>query len=628
MWIPLLLVAATAAVYQDVRRHDFVDLDDLPYVLENRDLRVSSPVEALRVAFTSTSQVNWTPLTVLSLQVDRALYGDRAPGYLLGNVALHAASAVLLFFALRRLSGDTGPSAFAAGVFALHPLHVESVAWVAQRKDTLSGLFWMLGLLAHARQAEQPTRARQALVALAFCGGLLAKPVVVTLPFVLLLLDYWPLGRLGTAAGRRRAVLEKLPLLAPLVAVAVLTWLLQAQVDAMPDARLGLAARVANAVDAYAVYLRQTFWPSGLAVFYPHPGVGIAAARVAAAAALLAAITAASLLLARTRPYLLVGWLWYLGVLVPTIGLVQVGSQAHADRYTYLPMIGLAIAVGWGARDLVGGSRAGRAWATAAGAVSLLALGATAALQVTHWRNAVTLHEHAVAVTRDNPAERLRLARALRLAGRPEQALLHLERAVALAPSLVASCVDLADLQAQLGRVESAVDTYRSCLRRAPDRPLIHANLGLALLRLEQYRLAKRHLKQALLLQAERAQAGARGPELTRPHLALVEAHVSLGELDRALAHHRIASELDSEGAALSAERLALALAEAGRLQEARELLVRARAAQPGSARLRAALRNVDASLAEAGAATPHSPRPSGNSSLPPRSEPQASEVR
>ncbi len=596
MWIPLLLVAATAAVYQDVRTHDFVDLDDLPYVVENRDLRVASPLEAVRVAFASTSQVNWTPLTVLSLQVDRALYGDRAPGYLLGNVALHAASAVLLFLALRRLTGDDGPSAFVAGVFALHPLHVESVAWAAQRKDTLSALFWMLGLLAYVGYARRPGALRYAAVFLALCAGLLAKPVVVTLPFVLLLLDHWPLRRLETASERRRALLEKLPLLVPVLIVSTATWLLQSQADAVVDVRLELGARLANAVDSYAAYLGQTLWPVRLAVFYPHPGQGLPAARIAGAAGLLAAITAAALALARARPYLLVGWLWYLGTLVPVIGLVQVGSQARADRYTYLPMIGLAIAVAWGARDLASRWRGAGALLAGAGGLTLLALGATAAVQVTHWRDAISLHAHAVAVTRDNVPELLRLAHSLREAGRAEEALPHLERAVALAPSRLQDCVDLGDLQARLARLEPAVETYRSCLRRAPDRPLVHANLGLALLRLEEHRMAKRHLKQALVLHGQREGGAVPRPALGRVHLALVEAHTALGELDPALAHHRVALELAPQRAACAAERLARALAREGRVVEARELL--ARDAQPASP------------------------------SRPTRSEPQASEVR
>lgn len=592
MWIPLLLVVATAAVYQDVRRHDFVDLDDYPYVLENRDLRVSSPAEALEVAFASTSQVNWTPLTVLSLQVDRALHGSRAPGYLLTNVALHAASAVLLFLALLRLSGDAGPSAFVAGVFALHPLHVESVAWAAQRKDVLSGLFWMLTLLAYAAYAGRPAARRYLWVLLALCAALLAKPVAVTLPCVLLLLDFWPLGRLAEPGRRRRALLEKLPMLLPVLAVAALTLALQQGVDAVTDTeRLPMATRLATAIDAYAVYLVKSFWPSGLAVFYPYPAAGIPAPRLFADVLLLGGLSAAALLLARRRPYLLVGWLWYLGVLVPTIGLVQVGSQGRADRYTYLPMIGLAIAVAWAARDMAGTQRRRRVLLAGAGGLACLALGAAAAHQVGHWRDAIALHRHAVSVTRDNVPELLRLSRALRLAGRSEEAVPPLERALALAPRKGREHTILADLYARLGRLEEAEVAYRRGLRLEPDNALGHANLGLALVRLDRPREAKWHLKRALRLHADHMGSL---PELATPYLALAEAHIELDELDRALPYYAHAAGLEPRRSARVGALLAVALAEAGRFDEARALLDGARAAAPGAPELREAAARVD----------------------------------
>jgi tetratricopeptide (TPR) repeat protein len=592
VWIPLLLVVATAAVYQDVRRHDFVDLDDFPYVLENRDLRVSSLAEALRVAFRSTSQVNWTPLTVLSLQADRALYGDEAPGYLLGNVALHAASAALLFLALLRLTGNAGPSAFVAAVFALHPLHVESVAWAAQRKDVLSGLFWMLTLLAYAVYVAWPAARRYLWVLLALCAALLAKPVAVTLPCVLLLLDYWPLGRLTEPVARRRALLEKLPLLLPVVAVAALTLALQQRVEAVTDTQLlPITTRLAAATDAYALYLLKSFWPSGLAVFYPYPGAGIPLPRLLAELLLLGGASAAALLLARRRPYLLVGWLWYLGVLVPTIGLVQVGSQGRADRYTYLPMIGLAIAVAWGARDLAGADPRRRLLLAGTGGFACLALGATAALQVGHWRDAIALHRHAVSVTRDNVPELLRLSRSLRLAGCSEEAIPPLERALELAPRKGRERTILADLYARMGRLEEAEASYRRGLRLEPDNALGHANLGLTLVRLDRPREAKWHLKRALQLHADRVGSL---PELATPYLALAEAHIELDELDRARPYYEYAASLEPRRSARVGALLAVALAEAGRFEEARALLDTAAVAAPGVPELRNAAQRID----------------------------------
>lgn len=593
MWIPLLLVVASAAVYQDVRHHDFVDLDDLPYVLENRDLRVSSLAEAVGVAFRSTSQVNWTPLTLLSLQLDRALYGDRAPGYLAVNVALHAASAALLFLALLRMTGSVAPCAFVAAVFALHPLHVESVAWAAQRKDVLCALFWMLTLLAYAAYAERPGPRRQAWVALALCAALLSKPVAVTLPCVLLLLDYWPLRRLQDPAQRRRALLEKLPLLLPVAAVAVLTLRLQHDVNAVMDTqRLPLGMRLATAVDAYASYVVQSFWPSGLAVFYPYPASGIPAPRLAAELLLLGGASAAALFLARRRPYLIVGWLWYLGTLVPTIGLVQVGSQGRADRYTYLPMIGLAIALAWAARDLAGSDARRRVLIAGMGAAACAALGVTAAAQVGHWRDAITLHAHSVAVTRDNVPELLRLATALRRAGRYEEAIAPQERALELSPRRGLEQANLGDLYARVGRLEDAEAAYRRGLRLEPDNALGHANLGLALIRLDRPREAKWHLKRALKLHAD--QTG-RLPELVQPYLGLTEAHVDLGELDLALPYYERAAALDAMRSARVGALLAVALAEAGRLDEARAIVQRMRAAAPAAREPRAAAARIEA---------------------------------
>ena len=590
VWIPLLLVAATFAVYQEVRQHEFVDLDDKPYVVDNQDLRVSSPGEALRVALSSTSQVNWTPLTVLSLQADRAVHGGRAPGYLMVNLALHAASAVLLFLALSRLSGSPGPSAFVAAIFALHPLHVESVAWAAQRKDVLSALFWMLTLLAYAAYAQRPSARRYSAVFLALCAALLAKPVAVTLPFVLLLLDYWPLRRLGSSHARRRAVLEKLPLLAPVVGVSLVTLLVQ--VDAMQDiVRLPLQTRLANAVDAYAVYAMDSLWPTRLAVFYPYPVDGVPGPRLAAALLLLGGVSAAAVTLAKSRPYFLVGWLWYLGTLVPTIGLVQVGAQARADRYTYLPLIGLAIVLAFSVRDLAGSSLRRQQLLAGLGLATCLALGATAAEQVTHWRNAVTLHEHAVGVTRDNVRELLRLANALRLAQRYEEAIPVLERALELSPGNALEQITLGDLYAREDRLDEAVSAYQRGLRLAPENALGHANLGLALVRGGRPREAKWHLKHAIRVHGE--QSG-NLPQLTAPYLALARAHIELGELDQALPYYEFAASLNSRQSLHLASRLALALAEARRFDEARRLVDAALAAEPSAHELRSAGQRVE----------------------------------
>jgi hypothetical protein len=417
--VSILLALATFLLYAPVREHGFVDLDDINAIVANPDLRVASASDALTTAVRATLNANWIPVTVLSLQIDRALWGDEPTGFHLTNVALHAACSVVLFLALLRLTGAAGRSAFVAAVFALHPLHVESVAWAAMRKDSLSGLFWMLALWSYAGSARRPGARGWAAVTLFLALGLLSKPAVVTLPFVLLLLDYWPLGRLRRAAEARRAVLEKLPWIAIVAGASAVTLWVQAQAGALPDAmRLPFELRLWNAVDSYGNYLLESFWPAGLAVFHPHPVDDLPAARVALIAALLASISLAAVWLARSRPYLLVGWLWYLGTLVPMIGLVQAGMQARADRYMYLPLIGLALAVTWGVSDLLGRSRAGRAMRATAFAAALVALFGVTSAQLRHWRDPVALHQRVVAVTRPYALSEQRLANALRVAGR------------------------------------------------------------------------------------------------------------------------------------------------------------------------------------------------------------------
>jgi len=596
--ISALLVGATLLAFFEVREHGFVDYDDIILIVWNEDLRVASPGEAFRVVARSKSIGNWTPLTLLSLQANYALHGLEPAGYLIANVALHAASAVILFLALARLTGGIWASAFVAGVFALHPLHVESVAWAAMRKDTLSALCWMLTLLAYARYTERPGAGRYAWVALFLTLGLLAKPVVVTLPCVLLLLDYWPLRRLQRRAERRRAVLEKLPLLIPVVIVSAVTIVLQQDAGALPDqTRLPFELRLWNALDSYAVYLGKTFWPTGLAVFYPHPLDTLPAARVTLAGLLLAGISVVALLLMRSRPYLLVGWLWYLGTLVPVIGLLQAGMQARADRYMYLPLIGLSIALAWGGADLLGRWRAGRVALAGAGAAALVALGVTTALQVTHWRDAVALHTHAVAVTRDNASEHHRLGNALRMERRFEQALTHYERTIELAPRQSGARFGLGDLYLRAGRLEEAVATYRRGLELEPKHARGHANLGLALLRLERYDEAQPHLERSLELRARVAPGvGPTPTELATPHVALADVLSQLGDLDGAIAHYERALAIDGSRARAGGN-LGMALARAGRFEEARPLLEQALAGNRYVAKLQAGMAMTFAGL-------------------------------
>ena len=421
--IGVLLVLAVAATYAPVACYDFLNLDDNSYVTENKNVRDGLTWAGARWAFTSLERGNWHPLTWFSHMVDCQVFGIRPGGmYTVGdqhfvnghhlvNVGLHAASTVLLFWLLTRMTAAVWPSAVVAGLVALHPLHVESVAWIAERKDVLSVFLGLLALLAYVRYAERPSVARYVPVFVLLALGLMAKPMLVTLPLVMLLLDYWPLGRyplriancelrIQTAPARGffksairnpqsaisfgrtstlRLVLEKLPLFVLGAGCCVATIFAQHGAGAMEFAeKISWPARVSNAAVAYVVYLGQTFWPAGLAVFYPH--VERPLGQAAAAAIFLLGVTALAIWQIRRRPYLAVGWFWYLGTLVPVIGLVQVGKQAMADRYTYLPLVGVFIAMVWSLVDLLGRRRHGAKVLALAACAALVACGVAAAV--------------------------------------------------------------------------------------------------------------------------------------------------------------------------------------------------------------------------------------------------------
>ncbi len=462
--VGVALVALVAAVYAPVRHHEYLDLDDLPLIVWNPDMEPASLGEALAIAFGKPQVSGWVPVTTLSHQLDRWLWGRDAGMPLLENVALHALATLLLLLAFERLTGRLGASAFVAGVFAVHPLHVESVAWAIERKDVLSAACFAALLLLYARFAERPdsdARWRAVLACLAL--GLLCKPMLVTAPFVLLLLDGWPLRRLDADALR-----EKLPMFGMALIVAVVTWRAQQGVGALSFGEaLPLGARVENALHALVAYLGDAVWPSGLAPYYPHPGRSLGAARVAAAALALAALTAGALALRRRMPWLLVGWLWYAGMLVPVLGLVQVGMQARADRYTYLPLVGISLALAFTV-DALARSAAARRTAAGAGALAIVALAAAAAPQVHVWRDSRSLYERMRSAHPDAAYPELRLGMVEAIDGHLERARPHLERAYALDPALgrdaVRQLIGLAHDRALQGEPDVALRTARFAL--------------------------------------------------------------------------------------------------------------------------------------------------------------------
>ena len=473
-----LLVAVTLAAYAPLFGNAFVNYDDDLYITNNHHVRGGLEAESVTWAFTTFQGANWFPLTRLSWMLDAELFGLNATGFHLTNLLLHVANAVLVFLVLARMTGAIGASAFVAAIFAVHPLHVESVAWAAARKDVLSGLFALLALLAYERYVRSPRpRGWYAALTAALALGLMAKPTLVTLPFLLLLLDEWPLVRLRRpeppatweSSRVRRAIAEKLPLLVLVAAASAVTWVAQHSGGTVQSLEIyPLAVRAQNALVATIAYIAKAFWPSGLAVFYPHPGRALPIAQVVGAAAALTAISAGVVYALRRRPYLAVGWLWFIGGLVPVIGLVQVGQAAMADRYTYLPLIGLAVMLAWGAHESAQHSRALARGVAALGAVVVVVLAWVTADQVRTWRSSVTLLEHALRVTERNHVAHTNLGLALAGADQLDAAAAHLLAALRFAPGAPMASGLLAELRVRQARLEDARRHYQAALRRRP----------------------------------------------------------------------------------------------------------------------------------------------------------------
>jgi protein O-mannosyl-transferase len=563
-----LLVAAVVAVYAQVRHHAYINYDDDLYVVENVHVRSGLTREGLAWAATFTGEGNWIPLTWISFMVDAEI-GDLEPGpTLLANVALHALATALLFWVLSGATGAPGRSAFVAAVFGLHPLHVESVAWAAERKDVLCGVFWMLTLAAHVRYARAPSWGRYGLVALALAAALLSKAMAVTLPFVLLLLDLWPLGRLasseGEPAGRIdrgrlvRAALEKVPLLLLVAAASAVTLEAQAQVRSLASgAALPLAARLENALVSYAAYAADAVWPHDLSVFYPYPVGGVPGWQVAGASAFLVAASALALAALRRCPAVAVGWCWYLGTLIPVIGLVQVGAQARADRYTYLPLVGLAIAVAWGVPALLERRPRLVRIAAVAGFAGVAALAAVARRQVGHWRDGVAVFEQALHVAGPNLVTRGGLGVALLRAGRVEEGVQRLAANLGIdgssprAPEAVAAAfAEMGASNLTAGDLVDAVLSYRSAIAVEPDRAAYREGAGRAL-------LAMGRLDES---EARFAEAHALDPKSSDALLGLGAVAAQRGERQAALARFREAWQLapgSEAGRALAEELIA-----------------------------------------------------------------------
>jgi tetratricopeptide (TPR) repeat protein len=633
-----LLAIATLIVYWQVRGHSFLNFDDGMYVTDNVQVRAGLSMKSVRWALTETEAANWHPLTRLSHMLDVQFFGMNAGAHHMTSVFFHLANTLLLFLVFKRMTGCVWQSGFVAALFALHPLHVESVAWVSERKDVLSTFFWLLTMGGYLLYAERPGKIRFIIPLLFFALGLLSKPMLVTLPFVLLLMDYWPLGRFGDARMRfdimggpirsdnpptpfnniqpvsenrrthfLRLVYEKIPYFA---LTAVFCWMtIQAQqgkgaVGSLE--RFPIDVRISNALISYVIYIVKAIWPENLAAYYPHRGM-VSWWSGLGGGLLIIAVSILAIRFVRQKPWFMVGWLWYLGTLVPVIGLVQVGAQAMADRYTYVPLIGLFIIAAWGLPELTAGWRNKKTTLALAGVCLSIILMFAAWLQVRHWKNSRTLFQHALEVTENNyfahdglglylathekheeaiyqysEAIKIRpdfaeahnhLGNVYKIQGKSDEAIVHYKEALRIKPDYAQAHYNLGHLLAGQGKIAAAIQQYHAALKIKPEYPEVHYQLGFALMnqgKLDEavghylkalnqrpsdakivnqlgYVLVKKgKIREAMILFSRAVQIE---PDFARAHYNLALTLLNQGRLDQAVEHYAIASQIEPENA-------------------------------------------------------------------------------
>jgi len=642
--IYLFLAAISLAVFGQTIRYDFVNFDDDLYVYNAPAIQVGLTIKGIALAFTSPHARNWHPLATISHMLDCQLYGLKAGGHHATNIVLHTIAVLLLFRVLRQMTGAVWKSVVVAALFAVHPLHVESVAWVSERKDVLSAVFFILMLDAYVRYARAASITRYLAVTVLFAAGLMSKPMLVSVPAVLLLLDYWPLRRFeqpSSTKGKakilksgnqrhviRRLFLEKIPLLVLSAGSCVITFVLQKRaIGAI--APLPFLWRVQNAFASYVIYVWKTLWPTRLAVFYPHPNNTLAIWEVILAIGFLLAITVAAIVFRSERPYVFTGWFWYLGMLVPVIGLVQAGEQGHADRYTYLPHIGLFLLAVWLAADVTAVRQSRSRFAVATAVVIIVALAWAAFIQTSYWRNSETLWTHALAVTSDNDfahnnlgylcvdrgeldkaishfetALRIRssrqdthydvgsafvqmnLADALARKGQSDEAMVHYEEAIKLQPNYADAYYNRGNVLFAKGRVDEAIADWEKTLQIQPNDADAHTCLGNALLRQGSLKEAIAHYEKALALAPEDPHS--------RNNIAWVLAtssDASIRDGARAVKFAREAVELSNSEDPKFLRTLAAAYAESSRFSEA--VLTAKRGVQTATAQGKSAFANV-----------------------------------
>ncbi len=558
--ICLTLILITFAVFYQVHSFEFINYDDPVYVYQNPNIQAGITLKAVKWAFLSISCTSiWHPLTWLSHTLDWQLFGTNAGGHHLINLVFHVANTLLLFLVLKQMTGALWSSAFVAALFALHPLHIQSVAWVSERKDVLSTFFWILTMWAYVRFANRPKIANYLLVIVFLALGLMAKAMLVTLPFVFLLLDYWPLERLGTKRSLSRLLIEKIPLFAVVLTSCIVTFIAQKRGGAAHTLEnCSFFVRMANASISYVQYIIKMIWPTHLAVFYPHPGQNVSILYAVVSAAVLLVITILILRSAGNHRYLLTGWFWYLGTLLPVIGLVQVGDQALADRYSYITLTGLFIIIAWGMPELLAKWRYKKVALAVPAMLIVLVMAVCTYFQLGYWRNSLTLFQHALDVTGDNYTMHLSISESLREQGRLDEAIYHCSEAVRIKPEGFMAHIRLGYILRDAGRLDEAVGEYRKCLQIKPDDPNTLRILGTIVGQLGRFDEAVKYFTQALRIDPNSAEA----------HTNMGFALSCQGKLDEAAAHLTEALRLDPDSA-LAHYHLGRILAQKGKIDQA-----------------------------------------------------------
>jgi len=549
VWICMFLVLVTLAVYFQVGKFDFTNYDTAEYVYENAYVKDGLTAESIRWAFSAIHRSNWHPVTWLSHMLDVQLFGLNPGAHHWTSVGFHLANTLLLFMVLRLMTGNIWRSGFVAALFAIHPLHVQSVAWVAERKDLLSTFFGLLAIWGYIRYVQLPTIGRFMAVLLFFILSLMSKPMMVTLPFVLLLLDYWPLERFRFGfnpevnhhspqfAFKAALILEKIPLLVVSAVSCTITVYAQQKGGALGSSvDYSFYVRMANALVSYVSYIGQMVWPGNLAVFYPHPGV-LPGWRIIVAGILLTGITCLAIKFVKSKPWLMVGWLWFLGTLVPVIGLVQVGSQAMADRYTYVPLIGLFIILAWGVPDLLKRFRYRKAGLVVITGLVTITLMIVSWGQVKTWQSSVTLFEQALAVTKNNYVAHNNLGHYRMQEGRLTEAINHFSKAVEINPKFELAHLNLGVALSRQGKIDEAIRSYTRALQLKPDFVVAYNNLGNALYRQGKYQKAITNYLQAMQIDPNYAEA----------YNGMGAALIRLGEIEKAVEFFKKALQINPD---------------------------------------------------------------------------------